>query len=143
MATKRRKLTVKQEAAIDAEREATWLAWEKFSTRFTGLIFKAEVLWFDASSGEGMIRGCNGEGDWPLYACNIPGAKTWFPGTACTSHAAGQLIDCEIKPFVGGSIAVSHTPGTLDAARWAALDHSKLAFVVREDGSTTGLGVVL
>lgn len=131
---RKKKFTAAQEAAFDAEREARLVAFEAFRARFDGVIFKARVLWFDASSGEGSVRGLNGEGTFGLYACNIPGTRTWYPETACVTHAEGQVIDVELKVSYGCSILVSHTPGTLDKAKWDALDQSKLAFKCNEAG---------
>lgn len=138
-----KKLTKKQRAERetyeDAQREAEWAAFEAFRDKFKDLVFKAEVLFFDGM--EGRIRGLNGEGDHRLYACNIPGAKTWYPETACVYHTKGQIIDAELRIFYGsGALAVSHTPGTLDVEKWSSLDQTKLAFKVGEDGELeTGL----
>lgn len=131
---RKRKLTAKQEAAADAERDAEWSAFEAFKARFEGVIFKARVRWFDALSGEGSVSGLADEGSFTLYACNIPGKRTLFPHTACVSHTEGQIIDVELKVFYGCSILVSHTPGTLDQAKWDALDQSKLAFKCNDAG---------
>lgn len=122
-----------QSDAIDAARDAAWDAHEALRKRFDGVVFKAHVLWWDGT--EGQIEGLNGEGRHWLYACNIKGAKTWYPETACMFHAEGQIIDAEVKVFYGsGCIAVSHTQGTLDADRWDSLDQSKLAFKCDDDG---------
>jgi hypothetical protein len=129
-----RKLTKSQQATIDAEREANFAAFEAFKARFDGVVFKAEVLYWSGS--EGLVRGLNGEGKYWLFACNIRGAKTWYPETACVSHAEGQIIDAELKVFYGsGALIVSHTQGTLDADRWNALDQSRLAFRTDDDGN--------
>ncbi len=139
MATKR--LTKKQKAALEtarnAEREANFAAFEAFKAKFDGLVFKAEVRWFDKSSGEGSVRGLNGEGSWTLYACNIKGTKTWFANTACVHYAKGQIIDAEVKVSYGCSLLVTHTPGLFDAVKWGLLDQKNLAFKCNEQGEAT------
>lgn len=131
--TRKRKCTKAQLAAIDAARDAAFDAYEALKSQFDGVIFKARVLSW--SGTEGLVEGLNGEGRYWLYACNIKGAKTWYPETACVFHAKGEVIDAELKVFFGsGALLVSHTLGTLDADRWNSLDQSELAFRVGDDG---------
>ena len=124
-----------RDAAIDAERESNWTAYEALRARFDGAIFKARVVFWRGSKG--TIEGLNGEGRFWLHSCNVKGARTWYPETACMLLKIDDIIDAEIKVFYGpdGCIAVSHTPGTLDVERWASLDKSKLAFKCDDDGA--------
>jgi hypothetical protein len=134
-----KKLTKKQQAARDNEisayQQAKLYQFKALQDRFDGKVFKAEVLWFDKLSGEGMVRGLDGEGTFALYACNIKGKRTWYETTACVYHEAGQVIDLEVMVFYSSNaLAVSHTQGTFDANKWNSLDQSKLAFKCNEDG---------
>jgi hypothetical protein len=130
----RRKLSAKQQAAWQAEQDARLSAFEAFRDRFAGKPFSATVRWFDRSSGVGQVQGNDGEGIWTLYACNIPGKRTWYPETACVFHEAGEQVTVEIHPSMGTSLCVSHTAGRCDADKWARLDTSRLAFRCDEEG---------
>jgi hypothetical protein len=134
---RKRKLTKTEQARIDAETEARLAAYEAFSDRFRGRVFKAQVVWFDRVSGEAWVRGLGDDSDvsMPLYACNIPGKRTWYPETACVYFERDATIDVEIHPSLGCSLLVAHTPGIQDDAKWNGLDQSKLAFRCDESGN--------
>ena len=87
--------------------------------------YKAIVLWFDKSSGEGMINIENQHSQF-IVACDIPGKKTWYPNTACTFYKDGQKIkvwfDKEINQFRPA------TPGFLDKRKWNRIKNQNLAF---------------
>jgi cold shock CspA family protein len=51
----KKKLTVKQQAAIDAENEARLDAFEAFRDKYNGKEFSGRFHWFDGTSGEGMV----------------------------------------------------------------------------------------
>jgi hypothetical protein len=72
-----------------------------------------------------------------IYACNIPGKKTWYPETACMYFNEGQEI--EVIQDANGFI-IPQTPGIFDESKWNGLDQSRLAFKCDENGkATTGL----
>lgn len=94
---------------------------------------KAVVLWFNRNSGEGMIRGLDGcEGTAFLFACNIPGKKTWYPETACVYYVEGEVIDITVTEE--GRFIAPITPGIFDKEKWDKLDQSKLAFKCDNNG---------
>lgn len=79
-----------------------------------------------------MIEGLDGcRGFREIYACNIPGKKTWFAETACVFYVEGQIIDFDIKE---GGFIVPTTPGIFDAEKWNSLDQDRLAFKCDENG---------
>lgn len=95
--------------------------------------YKATVRWFNRSSGEGMVRIVDEDGEMHtavLYACNIPGKKTWFENTACVYYEEGQ----EIEVYISHGMVVGITPGIPDTKKWNSLDHSRLAFVCNDAG---------
>lgn len=99
----------------------------------TGTVFNATVLSFDLSRGQGLIRvddGSDGGSITSIYACNLPGRKTWYPETACTYYEVGT----EVQVTFEFKLAVSHTPAIIDEAKWTSLDQSKLAFKCDADG---------
>lgn len=108
-------------------------AFAEFKARVEGKILKGVVSWFNRTSGEGYIR-VEGEGLWPIYACNIKGKKTWYPETACVYLNEGDEVEVEIQPFLSGSLLVCHTPGIVDEDKWNRLDQSTLAFKCNDKG---------
>lgn len=90
------------------------------------------VISFDRNRGEGMIRAVYGNGlNWgTIYACNIPGKKTWYPETACVYYGVGQVIEV----CVDDNFNIPVTRGEFDAEKWAGLDQSRLAFKCNDDG---------
>lgn len=76
-----------------------------------------------------------------LYACNIKGAKTWYPETACVSYSVGQVVDVELKVFHDFQLFVCGlTPGILDVEHWNKIKDQSLAFRCDENGNAvTGL----
>lgn len=93
--------------------------------------FKAMVLGFDRSRGEGFIKIEGQPGLFDIYACNIPGKKTWYPGTACMYYHRDQEIEIEVVD--GGIKCLSR--GTFDKKKWDSLDHANLAFRCDENGN--------
>lgn len=93
---------------------------------------KAVVKWFDRRDGECSVRGLNDEGTFRIYACSIPGKKTWYPETACVYYNEGDEI--EIEPLDEPPYAKAITPGIFDEAKWNSLDHDRLAFRCDENG---------
>lgn len=95
---------------------------------------KAVVLYFNRNSGEGMVQGLDDcQGTAMVYACNIPGKKTWYPETACVFYVEGQIIDFEMNDH----FVVPVTPGIFDEEKWNSLDHDRLAFKCDENGKAT------
>lgn len=98
---------------------AHWAA-EEFYNKFNGKVFKAQVISFDRSRGIALLDGLDTAGVLHLYACNIPGKKTWFPETACVYHDKGEVIEVELifADAFSTPILVSHTPGIVDEVKW-------------------------
>lgn len=93
---------------------------------------QGKVRWFNSSSGKGAIQCLKTERILPVYACNIIGAKTGFPETACMTLDEGQIVTFEHHEQCG---AVNVTGGKFDAESWNKLDHDNLAFKMDEDGN--------
>lgn len=109
------------------------VAYEDFKKRVEGKRLKGTVAWFNRLSGQGSIH-VEGEGLWPIFACNIAGKKTWYPETACVYLNEGDEVEVEIRPFFSGSLLVCHTPGIVDEDKWNSLDQSQLAFKCNDKG---------
>lgn len=93
-------------------------------------ILKAKVIDFNRLRGEGLIRTEGYAGIQVIYACNLPGKKTWYAETACVYYETGDQIEITSTP--DGMICL--TPGIFDKAKWDGLDQSRLAFRCDEDG---------
>lgn len=108
---------------------------------FNDKVFTAVVVYFSGSEGGVRLDGAGAAlGMLPLYACNIKGAKTWYPETACVSYAEGQTITVRLKVFNGSLFVVGLTQGALDTERWSRIDKTALAFRCDDDGkAVTGL----
>lgn len=94
-------------------------------SRSIGLI--GVVSWF--SGDHGMIK-CNISGNiYEIYACNIKGAKTWYPETACMFVKAGETVTFDLVDM-GSHVTACKVRGNVyfDAEKWSKLDQSKLAF---------------
>lgn len=91
------------------------------------------VRWFDRLSGDGVVEV---EGV-PLrvYGCNIKGAKTGFPETACMYLEPSSKVIGDLFDFHDHVSLVNIQGGVFDAEAWAKLDHSKLAFKRDENGN--------
>jgi hypothetical protein len=90
------------------------------------------VLWFNRTSGEGMVQGIGGGPCREIYASNIPGKKTWYPQTACVYYGEGQIIEVDVTEK--GRFIVPRTPGIFDEEKWNSLDHDRLAFRCDDKG---------
>jgi hypothetical protein len=114
------------------------LAEKTLQREFDGKRFNVEVI--DWSGTEGLVN-IPGLGLRTIYACNIKGAKTWYPETACVYYAVGQRVDVVLKVFEGGVVFVCGlTEGTLDEDHWNRIKDKKLAFRCDEQGrAITGL----
>jgi hypothetical protein len=76
-----------------------------------------------------------------IYACNIKGAKTWYPETACVYYKKGEVVDVELKVYHDFKVFVCGlTPGHLDTEHWERIKDEPLAFRCDENGKAiTGL----
>lgn len=114
--------------------ETAWLkdytAELQFRDHYHNRTFKAEVMWFDKSSGVGAVKDLDNGVRHTLYACNVKGKKTWYPETACVYVMAGDIIDVKLD----SGLAVCLTQGIIDEDKWSSLDQSKLAFKCDETG---------
>jgi hypothetical protein len=118
------------EAIADVERRQTertereWQREETFAALVKDRTFAAEVRWFDRSSGVGVVHIPELGSSWTLYACNIAGARTYYPETASVYYDKGQQIDVKIDYYVDESLVCGTTPGTLDTTKWDAIEHN-------------------
>lgn len=102
---------------------------------YHGKTFTAIVIWFNQSSGAGMVR--IGDDSFTLYACNIEGRKTWYPETASVYYEAGQEIDVRLE-VIGSTIFVDGlTPGHHDHEKWDRIKELNLAFRRDDTGKAT------
>ncbi len=116
------------------------VAWEVFRDEWNGKVFKAVVVVGGPNSTEFYVKGLNDEGSFWIYACNIPGKKTWYQDTACVYYDNGQEVEVRFDIQYGATFCVGVTPGTVNEEKWASLDQSRLAFKCDESGKpTTGL----
>lgn len=110
------------------------IAEDAFVNQYNGKSFKATVISWSGSEGLVKIHDTDLMLQ-TLYACNIKGAKTWYPETACVSYAKGQVIDVTLKVYSGGALFVcGDTQGTLDQQRWDRIKDTGLAFRCDEKG---------
>lgn len=129
---------------IKADRIHVWeddhyfesVSYSAFLHKVKNKTFSAKVLWFRLQDGTGMLA-IDGLGNWPIYACNIPGKKTWFPETACAFYEEGETVEVKIEPFFKNSLVVGLTPGYVDQVKWDSLDQENLAFRCNERGEAT------
>lgn len=57
----------------------------------------AEVIYFDKISGKGIIKVPSLDNEtFPVYACNLPGKKTWYAETACVYLTPKDTITVDI-----------------------------------------------
>lgn len=96
-------------------------------------MIQATVIFFDRNSGEGMVKDSAGNIA-ELYACNIPGKRTWYANTACMYYNKGDVI--EVTQDDNGFV-IPLTPGIFDAAKWNSLDQSRIAFKCDDSGKAT------
>jgi len=96
------------------------VAIEAFHKEYNGKRFKAKVVNGGARTKMLVkILGADDLGLRTIYACNIKGAKTWYPETACTYYETDQEIEVELKVFSNFSLLIiGLTPGLLDEAHW-------------------------
>ena len=69
-----------------------------------------------------------------VYSCNIKGAKTCFPETACMYLEKGDQVTVDLVGDIHQIFVNVTSGGRFDAEKWASLDQSKLAFKKNEDG---------
>ncbi len=88
-----------------------------------------KIVFFDRLRGEGMVR--SEQGTHFVYACNLPGRKTWYEHTACVYLEQDDEIEFELKD---GFVVDVEGPVKFDAEKWNSLDQERLAFRVDDDG---------
>lgn len=97
-------------------------AWQDFRATLTGLT--GVVSWFNKSSGEGFVK-CTQTGELsPIYACNLPQARSGYPETACVFYTEGQEINFKYSDH----FVIPETIPHFDKEKWDKLDQSRLAF---------------
>jgi hypothetical protein len=106
-----------------------------FHRAWNGKEVDAVVAWFDNMRGLGMVR-IPDAFRIPIYACNIPGAKTWYPETACVYYEKGQTvrIRLDVTAF-SRCLAIGLTPGHFDAEGWNRIKDQNLAFRCDDEGN--------
>jgi hypothetical protein len=97
------------------------------------------VRWFDKLRGEGLIRIKSTGISVPIYSCNLPGAKTLFPETACVYLKRDEEISIDHIHESCGAIVTSSDNIHFDAETWDRIKDQNLAFKCNDDGTTTGL----
>lgn len=99
---------------------------------------KGKILTWDMDRGDGLIQIDDRAFD--IYACNLPGKKTWYPETACVYYNKGQEVDVVVKYDDYALFVIGVTPPHFDHKKWETLKHKRLAFRCDDDGNaTTGL----
>jgi hypothetical protein len=130
-----KKLTKKQQAerAAYEQEEAKLQAWEVWRDANHARVQKGRVIWFDRLRGEGWVRADDGH-SYTIYACNLPGKRTWFPETACTYYDEGQEIEFKLDITYGSTFVIGLTPANFDSEKYTQLNPEKLAFRCDEGG---------
>jgi hypothetical protein len=122
--------------AWDMQQRARFEAFEAYRAKYHGVVTTAEVLSWDHLRGEGRVRLADGAA-WDIYACNLPGRKTWYPETACVFYMPGETVQVKLDVHLTRTFVIGVTPGYPDNEKWESLDHSRLAFVCNESGEAT------
>lgn len=116
------------------QQEAFSEAYTRFRSSLKNL--KGTVRWFDRIRGEGFIRIPELGTSVVVYACNLKGAKTGFPETACTYLVEGEDVVVDYVHESCGAIIKENTQGIhSDKDQWDSLDQNKLAFKCDDDGN--------
>lgn len=98
----------------------------------------ATVLYFDKLSGSGMIRLTDTGDAAPVHACNLKGAKTWYPETACAYLVKGEQVTVDyVHHHCGAIIKQNETNVHFDGEKWNSLDRDNLAFKCDDAGNAT------
>lgn len=127
----------------DMEQRARLEAFEAYRTRYHGVVTKALVLSWDFLRGEGLVRLESGEAR-EIYACNLPGRKTWFPETACAFYEPGETVEVKLDIHLTKTFVLGVTQAYIDNEKWDSIKDKNLSFRCDDDGKAiTGLGVDL
>lgn len=102
-----------------------------------GQVFNATILYWDNSEGQGMAD-VEGVGTVSIYGCNAVNSLTGYCETACITMTKGQAFTCKLADM-GTHVTCSEFMGTFDQARSDELDHSKLAFLRKDNKLVKGL----
>jgi hypothetical protein len=91
---------------------------------------------FDRTTGKGWITDPELDQVFSVYGCNIKGAKTGYPHTACMYLDCGAEVVFDLFDF-GNHISAVNVTGDVrfDQELWNSLDHDKLAFKKDADGN--------
>lgn len=113
---------------------------EQFKAAWHLKPFKAIVLVGGANKAEFLVKALDDGATFWMFACNLPGKKTWYEDTACVYYDKGQEVEVMLNLQYGATFCVGVTAGTVNEEKWASLDQSKLAFKCNEEGqAVTGL----
>lgn len=124
----RKKLTKAEQTRIDAEREQWWAAYEKWRGQVHGRQFQAKVTAWDFNRGEGLVYIPDLNATFEIFACNLPGRRTWYPETACVFYMRGDVVQVRFDVHPGITFVVGVTQGYPDNEKWESLDQDRLAF---------------
>lgn len=127
------RVTTEQQWKWDMEQRARMEAFEAYRARYHGVVTKALVLSWDFLRGEGLVRLESGEAR-EIYACNLPGRKTWYPETACVFYEQGETVEVKLDVHLTKTFVIGVTQAYIDNEKWDSLDHSKLAFRCNDKG---------
>jgi hypothetical protein len=73
-----------------------------------------------------------------IHGCNATNALTCYDETACINLTKGDLIEIELADM-GSHLTPTKFMGQFDEAKSKGLDHSKLAFLRRDDKIVSGM----
>lgn len=97
--------------------------------------YTAKVSWFDKGRGEGSIHCEALDTSFPIYACGLPGKKTWYAETACMYLERGDKVQFDLSGNSHQLFVVNVVgPVKFDAEKWNGLDQDRLAFKCDDDG---------
>jgi hypothetical protein len=130
----RKRITKAEQARQDAQRDELLAQFERWRDQVHGKTFDAKITAWDRLRGEGLVHVPAVNATFEIYACNIPGRKTWYPETACVFYERGQSVEIKFDVHLTRTFVLGVTPGTVDQERWDALDQSRLAFKCDESG---------
>lgn len=123
----------------DMERRARLEAYEAYRARYHGVVTDAEVLSWDHSRGEGLVRLADGSAR-DIYACNLPGRKTLYPETACVFYMPGETVQVKLDIHYTRTFVLGVSQAYIDNEKWDRIKDQPLAFRCDDEGrAVTGL----
>lgn len=96
---------------------------------------KGTVLWWNRLAGSGALRDDETRIIHQIFACNIIGAKTAYPHTACVYLEEGHQVTYELIPDCESCGACRVSGGILDKDQWDKIKNKNLAFQLDDKGN--------